>query len=145
MPTRHPAEVPDEVEVNGVSLVVWACRLSLYFLVQGAIILLSYAYYGFDTDPNSFALGFRLDPIHATVHLLWGVVGSIIGFFLPRYSTYFLLAFAAFYTVMAILGTFTSYHFGMHLDARVNLFHWSLLPFAWGIGLYGLWQERRPA
>jgi hypothetical protein len=131
-----------DVEINGVSIVVWAARLSLYFLVQGGIILLSYAYYGFNTDPSSFALGFRLDPIHAAVHFVWGLVGSFIGFYAPRYSTYFLLAFAVFYTIMAILGTFTTYHFGMHLDSRVNMFHWFLVPFAWAFGLFGLWQER---
>lgn len=131
-----------DVEINGVSIVVWAARLSLYFLLQGGIILLSYAYYGFDTDASSFALGFRLDPIHAAVHFVWGLVGSVIGFYAPRYSTYFLLAFAVFYTIMAILGTFTTYHFGMHLDWRVNMFHWFLVPFAWAFGLFGLWQER---
>jgi hypothetical protein len=131
-----------DVEINGVSIVVWAARLSLYFLLQGGIILLSYAYYGFGTDPNSFALGFRLDPIHAAVHFVWGAVGSFIGFYAPRYSTYFLLAFAVFYTIMAVLGTFTVYHLGMHLDAHVNMFHWFLVPFAWAFGLFGLWQER---
>ena len=145
MATRQPAKRRVEVEINDVPLVVWTARLSLYFLVQGGIILLSYAYYGFGTDPSSFALGFRLDPIHAAVHFVWGLVGSFIGFYRPRYATYFILAFAVFYTVMAVLGTFTPYHFGMRLDDRVNMFHWSLLPFAWGIGLYGLWQERAPA
>ena len=144
MATRKSAKRPVkfDVEINGVSIVVWAARLSLYFLVQGGIILLCYAYYGFDTDPSSFALGFRLDPLHAAVHFVWGLVGSFIGFYAPRYSTYFLLAFAVFYTILAILGTFTTYHFGMHLDSRVNMFHWCLVPFAWAVGLIGLWQER---
>jgi hypothetical protein len=55
-----------------------------------------------------------------------------------------MLAFAAFYTLLAILGTFTSQHLGMHLDTPVNLFHWSLVFPAWAIGLYGLWRERQP-
>ena len=135
--------VDGSVKAAGTPLVVWAARLSVYFLAQGGILLLAYAYYGFDTDPHSFSLGFRLDPIHATVHFVWGLVGSYIGFFRPRYATAFVLAFAAFYTVMAVLGTFTHYHFGMMLDDRVNLFHWSLLLPAWAIGLYGLWQQRR--
>jgi hypothetical protein len=141
----QPIEEPIEelIEVNGVPLVVWAARLSLYFLLQGGILLLAYAYYGFGTDPNSFALGFRLDPLHAGVHFVWGLAGSFIGFFRPRYATAFMLAFAAFYTVLAILGTFTPYHLGMQLGTRVNLFHWSLLGPAWAIGLYGLWRERR--
>jgi hypothetical protein len=140
----HGAEPTDEeLEVSRTPLVVWAARLSLYFLAQGGILLLSYAYYGFDTDPQSFALGFRLDPIHAAVHFVWGLIGSYIGFFRPRYATPFVLAFAAFYTVLAILGTFTPYHFGMKLDDQVNMFHWFLVPPAWAIGLYGLWQMLR--
>ena len=47
-------------------------------------------------------------------------------------------------TLLAILGTFTSHHLGMHLDTPVNLFHWSLVFPAWAIGLYGLWRERHP-
>jgi Domain of unknown function (DUF4383) len=102
------------------------------------------SYYGFKTDPHSFALGFRLDPIHAAVHFVWGMVGTYIGFFRPRYATPFVLSFAAFYTVMAVLGTFTPYHLGMMLNDQVNLFHWFLVPPAWAIGLYGLWRERHP-
>ncbi len=123
-------------------LEVWAARLSVYFLAQGGILLLAYAYYGWKTDPQSFALGFRLDPIHAAVHFVWGLAGTFIGFFRPRYATAFVLAFAAFYTVLAVLGTFTSHHLGMKLDHNVNLFHWCLVPPAWAIGLYGLWRER---
>ena len=48
-----------------------------------------------------------------------------------------MLAFAAFYTLLAILGTFTNQHLGMHLDTPVNLFHWSLVFPTWAIGLMG--------
>ncbi len=127
-----------------VPLVVWAARASLYFLAQGGLILLAYAYYGFGTDPDSFPPGLKLDPIHAAVHFVWGLAGSYIGFFRPRLATPFVLIFAVFYTVMAILGTFTTHHLGMRLDWRVNLFHWGLVLPAWAIGLYGLWQTRQP-
>ena len=141
---NEPVEA-EPANAASTPLVVWAARLSLYFLAQGGLILLAYAYYGFDTDPNSFSLGFRLDPIHAAVHFVWGLVGSYIGFFRPRLATAFVLAFAVFYTVLAVLGTFTHYHFGMQLGTRVNLFHWFLVPPAWAIGLYGLWRERQPS
>jgi len=124
-------------------LVVWAARLSVYFLAQGALVLLAYAYYGFDSDPNSFALGFRIDPILAAVNFAWGLVGTYIGFFRPRYAVPFVLAFAAFYTALAALGTFTPTHLGMMLNDRVNLFHWLIAPVAWAIGLYALWHKRR--
>jgi hypothetical protein len=124
--------------------VVWAARLSVYFLAQGALVLLAYAYYGFDSDPNSFALGFRIDSILAGVNLAWGLIGTYIGFFRPRYAAPFVLAFAVFYTVLAVLGTFTPTHLGMMLNDRVNLFHWLIVPPAWAIGLYALWHKRRP-
>ena len=131
-------------DARPVPLVVWAARLSVYFLLQGALLLLAYAYYGFATDPQSFPPGQRLDPRHAAVHLLWGIAGTYVGFIRPRLATPFMLAFAAFYTLFAILGTFTNQHLGMHLDTSVNLFHWSLVFPAWAIGLYGLWRERHP-
>src|SRR6266540_7496223 len=96
---KEPVGPEPEAEWAGAEttpLVVWAARLSLYFLAQGGILLLSYAYYGFKTDPHNFALGFRLDPIHAAVHFVWGLVGTYIGFYRPRYATAFVLAFAVF-------------------------------------------------
>ena len=129
---------------RSVPLVVWAARLTVYFLLQGALLLLAYAYYGFDTDPQSFPPGQRLDPLHAAVHLVWGIAGTYVGFVRPQLATPFILAFATFYTLLAILGTFTNQHLGIHLDTPVNLFHWSLVFPAWAIGLYGLWRERHP-
>jgi hypothetical protein len=118
--------------------VVWLARLSVYFLAQGALVLLAYAYYGFGSDPDSFALGFRIDPILAAINLAWGLIGTYIGFFNPRYAIPFVLAFAAFYTVLAVLGTFASQHLGMLLNDRVNLFHWAIVLPTWAIGLYAL-------
>ncbi len=54
----------ESIEAPHWPFVVWAARCSLYLLAQGGILLLSYAYFGFGKDPNSFAIGFRLDPIH---------------------------------------------------------------------------------
>ena len=125
-------------------LVVWAARLSVYFLAQGALVLLAYAYYGFDSDPESFALGFRIDPLLAAINLAWGLIGTFIGFFHPRYSLAFVLAFAAFYTLLAVLGSFTATHLGMLLNERVNRFHWVVALAAWAIGLYALWRKRHP-
>jgi hypothetical protein len=118
--------------------VVWAARLSVYLLAQGALVLVAYAYYGFDSDPESFALGFRIAPLLAAVNLLWGAAGTYIGFFQPRYALPFVLAFAAFYTALACLGSFTPYDLGMKLNDRENLFHWLIALAAWAIGLYAL-------
>ena len=124
-------------------LEVWAARLSVYFLAQGALVLLAYAYYGFGTDPDSFALGFRIDPILAALNLAWGLIGTYIGFFRPRHATCFVLVFAAFYTARVVLGSFTSTHLGMMLNDRVNRFHWVIAAVAWAVGLYALWRKRR--
>src|SRR5262245_39651758 len=123
--------------------VVWAARLSVYLLAQGALVLLAYAYYGFGSDPESFALGFRIAPLLAAVNLLWGAAGTYIGFFQPRYALPLVLAFAALYTALAGLGSFTSYHLGMNLDGRVNLFHWLIALAAWAIGLTALRRRSR--
>lgn len=122
-------------------LVVWAARLSVYFLAQGGLVLLAYAYYGFDTDPESFALGFRIDPMLAAINLVWGAIGTFIGFFRPRYSLIFVLAFAAFYTGLAVMGSFTTFDLGMMLNERINRFHWVVALLAWAIGLDALWRK----
>jgi hypothetical protein len=140
MAEDQPAD--GSAEMPSTPLVVWAARLSAYFLAQGGIMLLAYAIYGFGTDPNSFAIGFRLDPIQTALHFVWGLAGSFIGFFRPRYATAFVLAFAAFYSVIALLGTFTHHHFGMMLSEPANLFHWLLVLPAWAIGSYALGRRR---
>jgi hypothetical protein len=141
MAEDQPAE--DAVQAEHWPLVVWAARCSVYFLAQGALVLLAYAYFGFRTDPNSFALGFRIDPIIAAFNLGWGLVGTYVGFFRPRYAIGFVLAFAAFYTVLAVIGTFTSWHLSIMLNDRVNLFHWLVVLPAWAIGLYALTHRSR--
>lgn len=138
--TEH--EAAGDPETEHWPAVVWLARLSVYFLAQGALALLAYAYYGFGSDPNGFALGFRIDPILAAINLVWGLIGTYIGFFNPRYATVFVLTCAVFYTVLAVLGTFTSQHLGMLLNDRVNLFHWAIVLPAWAIGLYALWRKQ---
>jgi hypothetical protein len=128
-------QASDEVPETNWPAVVWAARLSVYLLAQGALVLLAYAYFGFDSDPESFALGFRIAPLLAAVNLLWGGAGTYIGFFQPRYALPFVLAFAVFFTALAVLGSFTSYDLGMNLNARTNLFHWLIALIAWAVGL----------
>jgi hypothetical protein len=150
MVAQHPADdlkdiddeeaIEESIEVAGVPLVVWAARLSLFLLIQGIIVLGSYAYYGFGTEPSHFGPGFRLDPMHAAVNLVWGLAGSVISFFMPRLSIAFVLAFAVFFTLFAGFGTFTADHFGMKLDVMDNALNWALALAAWGIGIYALWQ-----
>ena len=139
-PQVEDPPIVESIEINGVALVVWAARLTLYLLVQGLVVLATYTYYGFGTEPSHFGPGFRLDPIHASINLVWGLVGSVIGFLMPRFSIAFVLAFAAFYTLFAGFGTFTSDHFGMRLNYTDNALNWLLALIAWAIGIYALWQ-----
>jgi hypothetical protein len=148
-PAGDPETNPDEddndaieesIEVSGVPLVVWAVRLTLILFIQGLIVLGSYAVYGFGTDPAQFGPGFRLDPVHAAVNLVWGLAGSVIGFFMPRLSISYTLAFAIFFTLLAGFGTFTDDHFGMRLEMTDNLINWALALAGWGVAIYALWQ-----
>lgn len=132
--------IEESIEVAGVPLVVWVARLTLILFIQGLIVLGSYAYYGFGTDPTQFGPGFRLDPIHAAVNFVWGLAGSVIGFFMPRLSISYMLAFAIFFTLFAGFGTFTADHFGMALDTTDNLINWTLALTGWGVAIYALWQ-----
>jgi hypothetical protein len=140
-PGPEEEEFDEPIEVAGVPLVVWAVRLSLFLLLQGAIVLASYAYYGFGTDPSQFGPGFRLDPIHACVNFFWGLIGSVIGFFAPRFSLDFLLAFALFFTALAGLGTCSPQHLPMQLGPWANLVNWLLGLAAWAVSIYALWRD----
>ena len=132
--------IEESIEVAGVPLVVWVVRLTLILFIQGLIVIGSYAFYGFATDAVQFGPGFRLDPIHAAVNLVWGLAGSVIGFFMPRLSISYMLAFAIFFTLFAGFGTFTPDHFGMALDTTDNLINWALALAGWGVAIYALWQ-----
>ena len=124
-------------------LVVWAARCSAYFLALGGIMLVSYLVYGFDTDPQTFPPGFRLNPLQAGVNFIWGLVGTAIGFFRPRFATAFVLAFAAFYTLVALLGTFAGSALGMELGTPAKVFYWVVVAGAWAVGLWALLKPRQ--
>jgi len=140
---ERPEPTDEELDKTPpLPLVVWAARCSAYFLALGGIMLLSYLYYGFATDPQSFPPGFRLNPLQAGVDFIWGLTGTLIGFFRPRFATAFVLAFAAFYTLVAGLGTFAGSALGMQLGRPAIVFYWVVVAFAWGAGLWGLLRKR---
>lgn len=148
-PVRAPERrAPTDEELDRtppLPFVVWAARFSAYFLALGGVMLVSYAVYGFDTDPQEFPPGFRLNPLQAGVNFIWGLVGTAIGFFRPRFATAFVLAFAAFYTLVAGLGTFAGSALGMQLGASAKIFYWVVVAFAWGVGIRALLKSRRQA
>jgi hypothetical protein len=140
--------VPTDEELDRtppLPLVVWAARCSAYFLALGGIMLVSFFFYGFDTDPADFPPGFRLNPLQAGVNFVWGLFGTLIGFFRPRFATAFVLAFAAFYTLVAGLGTFAGSALGMQLGTPAKVFYWVVVVGAWAVGFYALLKRRRAA
>jgi hypothetical protein len=138
---ERPEPTDEELDrTPPLPLVVWAARCSAYFLALGGIMLASYLFYGFDTDPQSFPPGFRLNPLQAGINFIWGLVGTLIGFFKPRFATAFVLAFAAFYTLVAGLGTFAGSALGMELGTPAKVFYWVVVAFAWAAGLWGLFR-----
>jgi len=132
-----------DLEKHGVMLCVWFARALMFFLIQGVGLLAAYAVMGFDTSPDVFPSGLRLDPIHAGVHALWGAAATYVGFWLPRRAVGFVLSFAVFYIAFAIVGTFTNHHFGMMLGPGVNAFHWTVGPLALIVALLGLRERHR--
>ncbi len=140
---ERPAPTDEELDrTPPLPLVVWAARCSAYFLALGGIMLVSYLVYGFDTDPQSFPPGFRLNPLQAGGNFIWGLVGTAIGFFRPRFATAFVLAFAAFYTLVALLGTFAGSALGMELGTPAKVFYWVVVAGAWAVGLRALLKPR---
>jgi hypothetical protein len=140
---ERPEPTDEELDKTPpLPLVVWAARCSAYFLALGGIMLLSYLYYGFATDPQSFPPGFRLNPLQAGVDFIWGLTGTLIGFFRPRFATAFVLAFAVFFTLVAGLGTFAGSALGMRLGTPAIVFYWIVVLFAWAAGLWGLLRKR---
>lgn len=117
--------------------VVLYCRVMVLFILQGAILLTLYSIRGFDTDPDSMPPGFGLDPMHAVIHLVTGLIGAYFGFFRPTGALTFLRIFTIFYLGLAIFGTFTNIHFGMQLGFEENAFHWPLSLIAGAIA-YGM-------
>jgi Domain of unknown function (DUF4383) len=124
----------------------WArlyCQATLLFAAQGALLLLIYSVRGFDTNPDSLPLGLQLDPRHAVIHLLFGIIGAAIGFWQPEGAVPFTVFFGLFYIALAIFGTFTPIHFGMQLLLPENTLHWTLGSLAAVVGLGALLQRRR--
>ena len=67
-----------------VPLVVWAARLTVYFLLQGGLLLVAYAFYGFGTNPESFPIGLQLDPISRLSAFCLGSAWYLCRLFSPK-------------------------------------------------------------
>jgi hypothetical protein len=118
------------------------CQAMTFFAAQGAYVGLTYAFAGPGIGSDNFLIGFRLDPIHAMVHLALGVAGGYVGFFRPGLAVFFTRFFAVFYLTLAFFGTFTDVHFGMRLALSENSLHWSLGALTAIIGFLPVFPSR---
>jgi hypothetical protein len=126
----------------------WAvlyCRGMSLFVLQGLVVLGLYAARGWDTPPDVLPVGLQLDPRHAVIHLITGLLGVGFGFFQRRGAVPFIQIFAVFYLALAILGTFTTFHLGLQLLLPENALHWGLGLAAALIGYGPLARRGRPA
>jgi hypothetical protein len=114
------------------------------FVLQGVVVLGLYAARGWDTPPDALPVGLQLDPRHAVIHLVTGLLGAAFGFLQPRGALPFIQVFALFYLGLAVLGTFTTFHLGLQLLLPENALHWTLGLAAALIGFGPLIWRRRP-
>ncbi len=110
------------------------CSLLTFGAVQGVVVLGLYAFMGPQTTPDDLPLGLQLDPLHGVIHLLSGLIGGYIGFWRPSAAVRFTQLFAVFYLLLAVVGTFSSMHFGMQIAPPENVLHWILGLIATTIG-----------
>lgn len=105
---------------------VFYCRVMALFALQGVVLMALYAVRDFDAHPDTMPPGLKLDPLHSVIHLVTGLIGAYIGFWQPSAAVRFIQIFSVFYLLLAVLGTFTHFHFGMQLQLEENALHWPL-------------------
>jgi len=126
-----------------IEWVLLYCRIMSLFALQGLVLLFLYAARGFGTNPDEMPPGFGLDPLHAVIHLVTGLLGIYFGFLRPSGALLFLRIFTVFYLLLAVFGTFTDFHFGMQLELEENALHWPLAVLAGLIAFTPLFSNRR--
>jgi hypothetical protein len=123
--------------VRVVRLYLWALGIGL--LVEGAILLVL----GF-LPAGVFPAGslFQPDPLHNTIHVIWGIV--IVGLLANGLSDLgaALLAtvFGVFYVGFAVLGVVIHHPFGLLLGPGENGFHFIVGPAGLVLGICALWS-----
>ena len=135
--------IEEKIEINGLTLLVWGVRLSAYFLALGGIVLLAYAVKGFGTNPAKFPLGFRIDPVLASIYLALGAAGTLLGFFMQRFALGFVPVFALVMTALALLGSFGPETLPIQLSLRDTIFHWCAAALAWALWIYARGQAQK--
>ena len=109
-------------------------------LLQGVLSLALRAAGALDPGHNGLVTS---DVAHAAIHAVWGAVLLAAGLRLPAEPLRrLLLAFAAFYGALAVLGLALHHPLGLRLDRDQNLFH--VLVTALALAAVLPWPAGRP-
>jgi hypothetical protein len=116
---------------------LWVASAGALLLAQGALSLL--------VDTAGVALpalvqAFIGDPLHAAIHVAWGVTMlGFVGLVRSRKTLSLLtLVFGVFYVSLGFLGLLVHHPFGLILGAGENVFHFVVGPASLVIGVRGL-------
>jgi hypothetical protein len=109
--------------------------LGVGLLAQGTLsLVLDAADLASNQLPQRFA---NSDPVHAAIHVLWGIVMVVLvrrG--LPDAAAAQLaVAFGVFYTALGIAGVVVHHPLGLRLDRGENVFHLVVGPVTLAVGL----------
>jgi len=125
---------------------MYLCLLGASLLLQGTISLILKI---IQIPPPAFTLNsINADPLHATIHIVWGLVMLAVlvdarrrG---PRAIALLGLCFGAFYIGLALLGVLIYHPFGLRLDLGENLFHFIIGPTTLVLSIWAMNEAPEP-
>jgi hypothetical protein len=129
---------------NILRIYMWLLGASL--LLQGILSLILRI---IQIPPPAFTLNaINADPLHATIHIVWGLV--MLAFLVdarrsgPRAIALLGQSFGAFYIGLALLGVLIYHPFGLRLDLGENLFHFTCGPTTLALSIWAMNEVREP-
>jgi hypothetical protein len=129
---------------NILRIYMWLLGASL--LLQGILSLILRI---IQIPPPAFTLNaINADPLHATIHIVWGLV--MLAFLVdarrsgPRAIALLGQSFGAFYIGLALLGVLIYHPFGLRLDLGENLFHFICGPTTLVLSIWAMNEAPEP-
>lgn len=129
---------------NILRVYLWILGASL--LLQGIISLILRI---IQISPPAFTLNsINADPLHATIHIIWGLV--MLAFLVdarrsgPRAIALLGQCFGTFYIGLALLGVLIYHPFGLRLDLGENLFHFIIGPTTLVLSIWAMKEAPGP-
>jgi len=130
--------------VTILRMYLWLLGASL--LLQGTISLILRTA---QIPPPAFTLNsINADPLHATIHIVWGLVMLALLVDARRSGTRAIVllgqSFGVFYIGLALLGVLIYHPFGMRLDLGENLFHLIIGPTTLALSIWAINEAPEP-